>query len=103
MTGCSPPRTIPSTDLSSTSPATVHWPACTFYTQLMAVYPQAKVLLTVRDPDQWYTSVKNTIYQPGGPPAAPVMPPAQVAQRHMINSIIWEHTFDNRFEDKEHA
>ena len=29
----------------------------------MEAYPNAKVLLSVRDPQKWYTSVKNTIYQ----------------------------------------
>ena len=43
--------------------AVVDWPACTFYQQLMQAYPEAKVLLTVRDPQSWYESTKNTIYQ----------------------------------------
>ena len=29
----------------------------------MDVFPNAKVLLTVRDPESWYKSVKETIYQ----------------------------------------
>ena len=36
--------------------ATVDWPGCTFYETLMARYPDAKVILTVRDPsspDRW--------------------------------------------------
>src|SRR6516162_3439558 len=37
--------------------ATVDWPGCTFYEQLMRIYPDAKVLLSVRDPDRWYQSV----------------------------------------------
>ena len=28
----------------------------------MEVYPNAKVVLTVRDPEAWYKSVKETIY-----------------------------------------
>lgn len=28
----------------------------------MEAYPDAKVVLTVRDPVKWYNSVKNTIY-----------------------------------------
>ena len=30
---------------------------------IMKAYPDAKVLLSVRDPKKWYQSVKNTIYQ----------------------------------------
>ena len=29
----------------------------------MRVFPNAKVVLTVRDPERWYESVKGTIYQ----------------------------------------
>ena len=30
---------------------------------LMRIFPDAKVVLTVRDPEKWYTSVKQTIYK----------------------------------------
>lgn len=40
--------------------AAVDWPAAAVYRQLMDVYPDAKVLLTVRDPERWYTSISNT-------------------------------------------
>ena len=29
----------------------------------MVAFPKAKVILTVRDPDSWYDSVKNSIYR----------------------------------------
>ena len=29
----------------------------------MRIFPNAKVVLTVREPDKWYFSVKKTIYQ----------------------------------------
>ena len=44
--------------------AIVDWPGCTFYQELMAVYPDAKVVLSVRDPEKWYESVLNTILSP---------------------------------------
>jgi hypothetical protein len=40
--------------------ATVDWPACTFYEELMRQHPDAKVLLSVRDPERWYESDKGT-------------------------------------------
>jgi len=43
--------------------AAVDWPACTFYEELMERHPEAKVILTVRDPERWYESVRNTIYE----------------------------------------
>lgn len=42
--------------------ATVDYPACGMYRQLMEAYPDAKVLLTVRDPEKWYDSVIDTIW-----------------------------------------
>ena len=31
--------------------------------ELMEVFPDAKVILTIREPEAWYESVKNTIYK----------------------------------------
>src|ERR1035438_3960207 len=42
--------------------STVDWPGCTFYEPLMEDFPRAKVLLTLRDADAWYESVRTSIY-----------------------------------------
>jgi hypothetical protein len=42
--------------------ATTDWPACHFYQQLAAKYPEAKVILTVRDPARWFESTQATIF-----------------------------------------
>jgi hypothetical protein len=39
--------------------AAVDWPACTFYEELMERHPDAKVILSVRDPERWYESVRT--------------------------------------------
>merc|ERR1712241_399846 len=43
--------------------AGVDFPVSFFYKKLMEVFPDAKVVLTVRDPENWYNSVKGTIFQ----------------------------------------
>ena len=43
--------------------ATVDWPAATFWPQLMHVYPEAKIVLSIRDADKWFESARNTIFQ----------------------------------------
>ena len=43
-------------------PATVDYPACTYWRELTAFYPDAKVLLTVRDADEWFESTQATIF-----------------------------------------
>jgi hypothetical protein len=48
--------------------STVDWPAAAFWRELVDHYPQARVILTTRDPHEWYTSCARTIfisYRPG--------------------------------------
>lgn len=45
--------------------ATVDYPAGGFWRQLAAYYPEAKVLLSVRDPDKWFESTRETILSDG--------------------------------------
>ncbi|MEZ5571056.1 MAG: sulfotransferase [Halioglobus sp.] len=44
--------------------ATVDFPACNFWKELADYYPDAKVLLSVRDPDSWFESTQETIFSP---------------------------------------
>jgi hypothetical protein len=86
--------------------ATVDWPGCAFYEQLMDVYPDAKVLLTVRDPDQWYDSVRATIYRTrdlARQGADSGVPLPRVLQAQMVTELIWKQTFADRFEDRAYA
>ena len=85
--------------------AAVDWPTCAFYEQLMGAYPEAGVILTVRDFEGWYKSVLNTIYPRGGPDAERVSPlgPGDTSFPRMVNTVIWQGTFGGRFGEKEHA
>ncbi|MFV8755340.1 sulfotransferase family protein [Nannocystaceae bacterium ST9] len=85
--------------------ATVDWPGCTFYRQLMEVYPDAKVVLTVREPEKWYRSTFDTIFT-----IAQVLPSwlryrvPRIGRLHrMLEEIIWRGTFHDRFADEAHA
>jgi hypothetical protein len=42
--------------------ATTDFPACTYWRELADHYPDAKVVLTVRDADSWFDSVSQTIF-----------------------------------------
>lgn len=94
--------------------AAVDWPACAFYEGLMEEYPDAKVLLSVRDPDRWYESTRNTIYELSkisviSPLSRPtfrllgLFVPAVGKISRMNKRLIWDDTFDGRFEDGERA
>jgi len=43
--------------------AGVDFPISHFYKELMDVFPNAKVILTNRDPEKWYKSAKNSIME----------------------------------------
>lgn len=41
--------------------STVDYPGCTYWRQLVAKWPEAKVILTLRDPDSWFESAHETV------------------------------------------
>ncbi len=41
----------------------IDWPAAFFWRELSEYYPDAKILLTVRDSESWYQSMENTIFK----------------------------------------
>ena len=43
--------------------AQVDWPGASFWREISAANPDALVLLSVRDPEDWYRSASNTIFQ----------------------------------------
>lgn len=83
--------------------ATVDWPAAAFWRELASRYSDAKVVLSLRDPDRWYDSVMNTIYpvmQQGPPERAPRI----LHDFHaMVVALIFERTFGGRLGDRAHA
>jgi hypothetical protein len=101
--------------------AVVDYPGCRYYRTLMEHYPEAKVVLTVRDPDRWYESTRETIYKVGR--AAPEHSEAQSASDNappvglpfpgdpqlfgrifqMVEQDVWQGDFSDRFEDREYA
>jgi hypothetical protein len=42
--------------------STVDFPGCFVYKELLDKYPDAKVILNERDPEDWYESAINTVY-----------------------------------------
>jgi Sulfotransferase domain len=54
--------TVPLTAVNTGRQAVSDTPAVQFYKELLEAYPEAKVILTVRDtPEQWHFSVLSTI------------------------------------------
>ena len=63
--------------------ATVDWPGAYFWRELIAAHPEAKVILTVRDPERWYDSARATIY------AATQARTATPAARLLYGLVAW--------------
>jgi Sulfotransferase domain len=79
--------------------STVDWPGVFFWRDLVAKYPDAKVVLTVRDPEKWYASAEKTIWAATNQPT----PPHMRAFREMCDATNWEGTFHGRFGEKDYA
>jgi len=56
--------------------STVDFPGTAFWRELVDAYPEAKVILTVRDPHEWYASVRETFLAAAGPDDEPPIPGA---------------------------
>ena len=96
--------------------AIVDWPGAYFWRELTSAHPEAKVILTVRDPERWYASTLATIFnfssrvRDGDPPSTRVrqlllrsgMPGMREGLR-FIDDLVWQGTFDGRFREREYA
>jgi len=80
--------------------ATVDWPAARWWREIAAHFPDARVLLSVRDPEAWYKSMSDTLYPAMKSPVSERVPELVRLQNEMARKAILAETFDNRFEDK---
>ena len=92
--------------------STVDWPTTYVWKELAAANPQAKIILTLRDPDAWYASAAATIFARmiefetlraealRSDPAA--IDEARRRHMEMINTLIVENTFGGSL-DKDNA
>ena len=88
--------------------ATVDWPACSRWEELVEAFPDVPVLLNYRDFDGFYESCKNTILAVKEAAMAGHIPEDE-ANRDLpapelwetIEKIIWQGDFQGRFHDKD--
>lgn len=77
--------------------STVDWPNATFYRELAEAYPDARVIHTERDPEDWWRSTQNTIFNRLGEND----PDAQTDPwKRMVRKVVGR-LFDGRLHDKE--
>ncbi len=80
--------------------ASVDWPSCNFWEAQLEAFPEAKVILTRRDPERWYASVMNTIY-PSSASWRDSEDPAVKPRIDMVFELIWDGLFGGRMDDKD--
>jgi len=70
------------------------YPSASYWRELAEYYPDAKVVLTTRDPDSWFDSVNETIFSPRMMDSLKGSP-VEV----MMNGVIFDH-FDGDITDR---
>ena len=74
--------------------AAVDWPSAYFWRELGEVFPDAKILLTVRSPESWYASMEKTIFRSL----------KESTDRASVGvKLIAERVFGGRLDDRDHA
>ena len=82
--------------------ASVDWPACNLWREQLAHFPEAKVLLSLRDPGRWYESIMNTIYA-GTVQSLEAEDEVTRARGRWAMEIVWDHVFDGRMDERDHV
>ena len=82
--------------------AAVDWPSCNLWQEQAAFYPNAKVILSTRDPERWYESVHNTIFK-STVLARQSDDPRVRARGAWVFELIWDNIFHGRMDDKNHV
>ena len=90
--------------------ATVGDPAAPYWRQIVDAFPSAKVILTVRDPQEWYESVSRTIMPALTPPPLPVRLLSWRGWRKngeglldQVHRMTWDVELEGRFADRDYA
>jgi hypothetical protein len=80
----------------------VDWPGARYWRELAQHFPEAKVILSVRDPDAWFDSVQATIAPfisaRGTHPSPHVNAIAEMAHQAIVTQV-----FDNRMSERDYA
>ena len=80
----------------------VDWPTARFWREALDHHPEAKIILTTRDPDGWYQSMSQTIHMvlEG---REKIENPAMRRIMDLAHRIISDQTFDGRLGEADHA
>lgn len=77
--------------------STLDWPSLAFWQQLHQAYPDALVLLSTRDPEEWWQSISTTVLK-----SAPTRETARSPWDQLVLTL-FENYFVGRFSTKQQA
>lgn len=75
-------------------------PPAHFWKELMDYYPEAKVVLTIRDSQSWYESAYNTVFAQS---RLRVSDSKRTPHQDLMHKIVIQQTFDGQMEDRDHV
>lgn len=82
--------------------AAVDWPTVSYLPQLLDEFPDAKVIITTRNPNDWYESASKTIFK--AMEVGYKNPDPEGRRRtEMSKRLILDTVFSGRYKDKEHC
>jgi hypothetical protein len=82
--------------------AAVEWPTVAFLPAIVQHFPEAKVVLTLRDPESWYESARATIFD-ALELSAYHPDPIKRERMGMKRRVVLKRTFAGRYREKEHT
>lgn len=81
----------------------VDWPGARYWKQISAAFPDAKVVLTHRTPEEWYASFSATIVRANVIGKTRDPNPHTRAMAGLLEKIVFNEIFDGRLSDKDHV
>jgi hypothetical protein len=79
------------------------WPGSAYWRELAEVFPEARVILSVRDPEDWYASISRTILPSVQYEMARDVNDLSRAMSEMIHDTVFEGIFDGKIADRGEA
>jgi predicted naringenin-chalcone synthase len=83
--------------------STVDWLGARFYPEMLQAWPQAKVILSVRDPEAWYESCHASLHATSRLRGTAAGVAASSPVLKAVDTAIWQDIFDGRFGERDYA
>ena len=80
----------------------VEWPSVAFFDEILQRFPTTLIILTMRDPESWYESAANSIFE-ALELSAYNPDPEKRESSGVSRRLILDHTFGGRYWDKQYA